>query len=170
VLFLFSYTESIVMKDSRIELDDLDLELLKRLQHDSSVTKADLGRQLSLSQPAVHHRIRRLEQRGYIRRYVALLDRELLNLDLTCFVQVSVQRHHRDHIVAFQQAVRAMPEVLDCHHMTGEFDFLLKVVVSSRKALETLLVDRLSTLPGVAHLHTSVVLSEVKHVTELPLE
>jgi DNA-binding Lrp family transcriptional regulator len=63
-----------------------------------------------------------------------------------------------------------MPEVLDCHHMTGEFDFLLKVVVSNRKALETLLVDRLSTLPGVAHLHTSMVLSEVKHVTELPLD
>jgi DNA-binding Lrp family transcriptional regulator len=159
-----------IMKDSRPTLDDLDMELLKRLQQDSSVSKADLGRQLNLSQPAIHHRIKRLEERGYIRRYVALLDRELLDLDLTCFVQVSVQRHHRDHIVAFEQAVRAMPEVLDCHHMTGEFDFLLKVVVSNRKALETLLVDRLSTLPGVAHLHTSMVLSEVKHVTELPLE
>ncbi len=158
------------MKDAITGLDDLDLELLRRLQVDSSASKADLGRQLNLSQPAVHHRIRRLEERGYIRRYVALLDRELLGLDLTCFVQVSVQRHHRDHIVAFEREVQAMPEVLDCHHMTGEFDFLLRVVVANRKALETLLVDRLSTLPGVAHLQTNLVLSEVKQVTALPLE
>ena len=153
---------------TRAVLDDLDLELLRRLQNDASASKADLARQLHLSQPAVHHRIKRLEERGYIQRYVALLDRELLDLDLTCYVQVSVQRHHRDHIVAFEEAVLAMPEVLDCCHMTGEFDFLLKVVVSNRKALETLLVERLSTLPGVAHLHTSVVLREVKHVTALP--
>ncbi len=158
------------MKDIFTGLDEIDLELLRHLQHDASITKADLGRQLNLSQPAVHHRVRRLEERGYIRRYVALLDRELLGLDLTCFVQVSVQRHHRDHIVAFEQAVQAIPEVLDCHHMTGEFDFLLRVVVTNRKALETLLVDRLSTLPGVAHLQTSVVLSEVKQITALPLE
>lgn len=158
------------MKDSRTGLDDLDLELLKRLQTDASASKAELGRQLNLSQPAVHHRIKRLEERGYIRRYVALLDRTLLDLDLTCFVQISVQRHHRDHIVAFEQAVLAIPEVLDCHHMTGEFDFLLRVVVANRKSLETLLVDRLSTLPGVAHLQTSVVLSEVKQITALPLE
>lgn len=158
------------MKDSRTGLDDLDLELLKRLQRDASASKADLARQLNLSQPAVHHRIKRLEERGYIRAYVALLDRQLLDLDLTCFVQISVQRHHRDHIVAFEQAVLAIPEVLDCHHMTGEFDFLLRVVVANRKALETLLVDRLSTLPGVAHLQTSVVLSEVKQITALPLE
>ena len=158
------------MKDMRTGLDDLDLDLLKRLQRDASVSKADLARQLNLSQPAVHHRIKRLEERGYIRQYVALLDRDLLDLDLTCFVQVSVQRHHRDHIFAFEEAVRAMPEVLDCHHMTGVYDFLLKVVVSNRKALETLLVERLSTLPGVGQLHTSVVLREVKHVTALPLE
>jgi DNA-binding Lrp family transcriptional regulator len=151
-------------------LDDLDLELLRQLQRDSSLSKAELGRLLNLSQPAVHHRIKRLEERGYIQRYVALLDRELLGLDLLCFVQVSVQKHHRDHIVAFEQAVQAMPEVLDCHHLTGEFDFLLKVVVTHRKALETLLVERLSTLPGVTRLQTSVVLSEVKCVTELPLE
>ncbi|MBE2185007.1 MAG: Lrp/AsnC family transcriptional regulator [Anaerolineae bacterium] len=158
------------MKDVFTGLDELDLELLRHLQNDSSISKADLGRQLNLSQPAVHHRVRRLEERGYIRRYVALLDRELLGLDLTCFVQVSVQRHHRDHIVAFEQAIQAIPEVLDCHHMTGEFDFLLRVVVTNRKALETLLVDQLSTLPGVAHLQTSVVLSEVKQITALPLD
>jgi DNA-binding Lrp family transcriptional regulator len=151
-------------------LDELDLDLLRHLQRDSSISKADLGRLLNLSQPAVHHRVRRLEERGYIQRYVALLDRELLGLDLLCFVQVSVQKHHRDHIVAFEQAVQAMPEVLDCHHLTGEFDFLLKVVVTHRKALETLLVERLSTLPGVTRLQTSVVLSEVKHVTAIPLE
>ena len=158
------------MNESRIGLDEIDMALLRRLQEDASQSKAELGRQLNLSQPAIHHRIRRLEERGYIRQYVALLDRELLDLDLTCFVQVSVQRHHRDHIVAFEEAVLSMPEVLDCHHTTGEYDFLLRVVVSNRRALETLLVERLSVLPGVAQLQTSVVLREVKSVTTLPLE
>jgi DNA-binding Lrp family transcriptional regulator len=158
------------MNDYPTGLDDLDLELLRHLQRDASISKADLSRLLNLSQPAINHRVKRLEARGYVRRYVALLDRELLGLDLLCFVQISVQRHHRDHIVAFEEAVRAMPEVLDCHHMTGEFDFLLKIVVTNRKALETLLVERLSTLPGVTRLQTSVVLSEVKHVTEIPIE
>ncbi len=158
------------MTDSPTGLDDLDLELLRHLQRDASISKAELSRLLNLSQPAINHRVKRLEARGYIQRYVALLDRELLGLDLLCFVQISVQRHHRDHIVAFEEAVRAMPEVLDCHHMTGEFDFLIKIVVANRKALETLLVERLSTLPGVTRLQTSVVLSEVKHVTEIPIE
>ena len=158
------------MNDHPTGLDELDLALLTHLQRDASISKAEVSRLLTLSQPAVHHRIRRLETRGYIQRYVALLDRELLGLDLLCFVQVSVQRHHRDHIIAFEQAVLAMPQVLDCHHLTGDFDFLLKVVAPNRRALETLLVERLSTLPGVTRLQTSVVLSEVKHVTEIPIE
>ena len=143
--------------NQRTGLDDIDVEILRLLQDDASISKAELGRRLNLSQPAVHHRVKRLEERGYIQRYVAILDHELLGLDLICFVQV-------------EQAVLAMPEVLDCHHLTGDADFLLKVVAPNRKALEHLLVERLSTLPGVTHLETSVVLREVKHVTALPLE
>ncbi|MCA9909765.1 MAG: Lrp/AsnC family transcriptional regulator [Anaerolineae bacterium] len=154
----------------RTGLDDMDVEILRLLQDDASISKAELGRRLSLSQPAVHHRIKRLQERGYIQRYVAILDHELLGLDLICFVRVSVARHHRDHIAAFEQVVLEMPEVLECHHLTGDADFLLKVVAPNRKALEHLLVERLSILPGVDHLETSVALREVKHVTALPLE
>ena len=116
----------------RTGLDDMDVEILRLLQADASISKAELGRRLSLSQPAVHHRIKRLQERGYIQRYVAILDHELLGLDLICFVRVSVARHHRDHIAAFEQVVLEMPEVLECHHLTGDADFLLKVVAPNR--------------------------------------
>ena len=157
-------------RSSRIELDRTDLRILDALQRDGSLSAAELAERVGLAVTTCWRRVKRLEDARVIRGRVALLDRELLGLDLLCFVQISVQRHHRDHIVAFEEAVRAMPEVLDCHHMTGEFDFLLKIVVANRKALETLLVERLSTLPGVTRLQTSVVLSEVKHVTEIPIE
>ncbi len=151
-------------------LDETDVMILNQLQTDASLTKADLARQLHLSQPAINQRIKRLEKRGYIQRYVALLDRELLGHDLLCFIQVVMQAHHRDRIGVFRQVVQDMPEVLECHHMTGEFDFLVKVVVPNRKALERLLVEKLSTIPGVARIQTSMVLCEVKNTTAIPLE
>lgn len=151
-------------------LDDLDMMILDALQTDSSLSNAELSRRLSLSQPAIHNRIKRLEKRGYIRRYVALLERELLGYDLLCFVQVTVQGHHKERIENFRQAVQAIPEVLECHHMTGDFDFLLKVIVPNHKALERLLTERLSVIPGVARLQTSLALSEVKYTTAIPLE
>jgi Lrp/AsnC family transcriptional regulator, leucine-responsive regulatory protein len=155
---------------ARTGLDDMDMAVLAALQSDASVTAAELARQMNLSQPAMHNRIRRLRERGYIQRITALLDRELLGLDLMCFIHVAMQAHHRDRIGVFQAAVATMPEVLECHHVTGEFDFLLKVVVTHRKALEELLVQRLSTIEGVVKIQTSMVLSEVKSTTDLPLE
>lgn len=152
------------------ELDELDAAILGMLQEDASLTNAELARRLHISPPAVHSRIKRLKRQGYIQRVVALLDRELLGHDMLCFVQVIMQGHHRDRIDAFRQAVQDIPQVLECHHMTGEYDFLLKVLAYNRTALERLLVEKLSVIPGVARLQTSVVLSEVKRTTAIPLE
>jgi Lrp/AsnC family transcriptional regulator, leucine-responsive regulatory protein len=155
---------------ANIGLDDLDIMILQALQTDASLSNAELARRLNLSQPATHNRVKRLERRGYIRRTVALLDRELLGHDLLCFVQVIMQAHHKDRIETFQQAVQAMPQVLECHHLTGEYDFLLKVIAPNRKELERLLVEKLSVIPGVGRIQTNVVLSEVKFTTTIPLE
>lgn len=151
------------------ELDDIDRAILRILQGDGRVSNADLARQVALSPPAVHARVRRLEEAGVIRRYVALLDHEALGFELLCLISISMERHRRKDIEQVRQAVLDMPEVLECHHVTGEFDYQLKVVVANRKELEQFVIDRLSTIPGIAHIRTSLVFSEIKSTTELPL-
>lgn len=151
------------------ELDDIDRAILRILQGHGRVSNADLARQVALSPPAVHARVRRLEEAGVIRRYVALLDHEALGFELLCLISISMERHRRKDIEQVRQAVLDMPEVLECHHVTGEFDYQLKVVVANRKELEQFVIDRLSTIPGIAHIRTSLVFSEIKSTTELPL-
>jgi Lrp/AsnC family transcriptional regulator, leucine-responsive regulatory protein len=151
-------------------VDDYDREILSVLQQDGRIPNAELARRLSLSPPAIHARLRRLEELGLIQRYAALLDREKLGFDLLCFVNISLQRHTREHVDIFRDRIRQIPQVLECHHVTGEYDYLLKVVVRNRKELEHLLMEQLTPIPGVAHIHTSLVLNEIKAATALPLE
>ena len=149
--------------------DECDLEILRTLQIDGRISNADLARRINLSPPATYARVRRLEEQGYIRRYVALLDLDMAGFDLLCFVHVSLQLHQLQQVDGFKQAICQMPEVLECHHVTGEYDYLLKVVLRNRKDLERFAVERLTPIPGVARIHTSLVLSVVKETTALPL-
>ncbi len=159
-----------MIKDSsETRLDDVDRDILRILQTDGRISNADLARQVNLSPPATHARLKRLEEGGVIRAIAAVLDRDRLGFDLLCFVQVSLQLHRLESVEAFRAAIRDMPEVQECYHLTGEYDYLLKVVVRNRKDLERFLVDRLTPLPGVARIHTSVVFNEVKSTTALPL-
>lgn len=150
-------------------LDDVDLRILEVLQHDGRVTNADLARRVDLSPPAVLARVRRLQEQGYIRGFAALLDRERVGYDMLCFVSVTLLAHGAQPVDAFRAAIADMPEVLECHHVTGEYDYLLKVAVRNRKALERFVLDRLTPVPGIARIHTSLVLREIKSTTALPL-
>jgi DNA-binding Lrp family transcriptional regulator len=151
------------------DLDELDKAILQRLQADGRMSNVDLAAQINLSPPAVHARLKRLEGRGYIRQYVALLDREKVGYDMLCFIHVNLQLHQPEQVENFRQVIQQMPEVLECHHLTGEYDYLLKVVVHNRQDLERFVVKRLTPIPGIARIHTSLVLSEVKTTTALPL-
>jgi Lrp/AsnC family transcriptional regulator, leucine-responsive regulatory protein len=150
-------------------LDELDRAILQALQTDGRISNADLARQINLSPPAVHARIRRLEKQGYIRQYTALLDPEKAGYDMTCFVQMSLQVHQHQQVEAIRLAIQQMPEVLECYHLTGEFDYLMKVVVHNRQDLERFVMQRLTVLPGVARVQTGIVLSAVKSTTNIPL-
>lgn len=152
-----------------IQLDNKDRDIIKILQHEGRVSFAELGRRIELSAPAVHARVRRLEEQGLIRGYVALLDREKAGNDVLCFINVSLRHHQREEDESFRAAVLEMPEVLECHHLTGEFDYLLKVIVPNRGALEAFLMDRLTSLPGLDKVQTSLVLREIKDETAIPL-
>ena len=150
-------------------LDDVDRAILRELQEDGRLSNLDLARRVGLSPPATHARVRRLERDGVIGRYVAIVDREQAGFDLLCFVNVGLRAHRHDEIERFRDAVAAMPEVLEIHHVTGEYDYVLRVALRNRRDLERFLVERLSLLPGIARIQTSLVLREVKRTTALPI-
>jgi len=151
-------------------LDNIDKAILQEMQKDGRLSNAELARRINLSPPATHARMRQLEKRGYIRQYAALLNREKTGYDMLCFVHMSLQLHQQELIDRVRDAINQMPEVLECYHVTGEFDYLLKVVIRNRKDLERFVMDRLTPISGVARVYTSLVLTEVKSTTSLPLD
>ncbi len=159
------------MIESSVEagLDETDKAILAMLQTDGRISNAEIARRVELSAPATHARVKRLEEAGVIRQYVTLLDRETMGYDMVCFINVSLQLHQFDAIERFKQLVLDMPEVLECHHVTGEFDYLLKAVFHNRDQLQRFVVDRLTPIPGMARINTSLVFTEIKATTELPL-
>jgi len=151
------------------KLDSIDESILRELQMDGRIRNSELARLVNLSPPAVHARMRRLEKQGVIRRYVALLDPAKVGYDMLCLISVSMQLQTFELVETFRNTISEMPEVLECHQLTGEFDCILKVAIRNRKDLERFVVDRLTPIPGVARIHTSLVLAEVKSTTALPI-
>jgi len=159
-----------IKSSENIMLDHVDKSLLRALQADGRLSNVELARKINLSPPATHSRLRRLEKDGYIRQYTAVVDREKAGYDLLCFIHISLQMHQVTQVEKFREATRKMPEVLECHHITGEYDYLLKVALRNRKDLESFVVGKITPIPGVARIHTSLVLVEVKSTMALPLE
>lgn len=151
------------------ELDKKDIAILTALQQDSRITNVELARRVELSPPAVHARIRRLEESGIICSYATIVNREALGYDMICFIEVNMQLHNADTITDFRMQVASMPEVLECHQLTGDTDYLLKVVIRSKRDLERFLVEKLMPIEGVARVKTSMSLSEIKSTTVIPL-
>ncbi len=151
-------------------LDATDYAILALLQEDSNRTDVDLAREVSLSASGLKKRLRKLERRGVIQQRVTLLDRNAVDLGLLCFVQVYLTHHQADARQQFSNKVLRLPEVLECHFLTGEHDYMLKIVARDYRHLEHILADQLASIPGVDRLLTSIVLNEIKHTTALPLE
>lgn len=150
-------------------LDKTDRQLLNEIQQDSRISNSELARRIKLSQPATHARLKRLETLGVVRQHVSLLDRDKLGLDLICFFQVRLEAHSEEALLRFEQQVKAFDEVLECHYLTGQFDYLLKAVFANRRALEQFERQRLTALSDVVQITTSIALSEIKMTTVLPL-
>lgn len=150
-------------------LDTIDIAILQELQNDGRISNVELAERINLSPPATHARLKRLDEQGYIQDYVALLDQEKLGFDMMCFISVSLQLHQPEELENFRAIINDIPEVLECFHVTGEFDYLLKVIIQNRKDLQRFVVNQLTPIPGVARIYTSLVLSELKSTTELPL-
>ena len=152
-----------------ITLDDVDRDIVRHLQVDGRISNLDLSRAIGLSPAATHARVRRLEERGVISGYAAQVNAELAGFDLLCLVSIGIVLHQQDAVTRVRKALSELPEVLECHHVTGQFDYQIKVVLRDRRALERFVVDKLTPLPGIARIQTSVVLSTVKDTPALPL-
>lgn len=150
-------------------LDETDARILEILQREGRISNRELATRVNLSPPAALMRVRRLEAMGIITGYVALLGREQLGYDMVCFISVTLQMHQIEQVERFRRAVSAMPQVLECHHVTGDYDYLLKVVVRNRQDLERFVMAQLTPIQGIARIHTSLVLNEIKHTTRLPI-
>ena len=153
----------------RPPLDDLDRRLLAQLQGDARITSVELARRLKLSAPGLQKRVRKLEQRGVIKGYATLVNRQAVGLDLLCFVQVLLAHHRPGSVERFPARIGRLPEVLECYYLTGEIDYLLKVVVANHDDLERFLFEKLMKIDGVDRVRTSIVLKELKTSTALPL-
>lgn len=154
----------------RDRFDEVDLHILRLLQEDGRMTNADLARTVGLSPPSVLQRVRKLEDLGVIRGYSTLLDQEKLGFSLTVFAQISLALHQEAPIERFRRAIQDIPEVLECYHVSGEFDFLLKIVVEDMKAYEALVRDKLSKIKGLGKIQSCFALATNKQVHRLPLE
>ena len=151
-------------------VDQTDTAILSHLQNDASISNVKLAEKIGLSPAATLSRVKKLEQEGFISGYTAIINKEKLGYDLLCIVQVSLESHEVHLVQQFREEIQEMPQVLECFFLTGQSDYLLKVAVKNRQALEYFLVHVLTPASGVARLQTSVVLSEVKsRSTLLPL-
>src|SRR6186713_1199193 len=150
-------------------LDTTDWRILARLQDEARMSNVDLAKAVNLSPSPCLNRVRALEESGVISRYVTLLDPLKLGLTVSVFIQVSLEKQMRGALDTFENSVLARDEVMECYLMTGDADYLLRVVVPDMQSLERFIVDYLARIPGVASIKSSFALKQVKYKTALPL-
>jgi DNA-binding Lrp family transcriptional regulator len=150
-------------------MDKIDIKILKELQSDGRASSQQLSERVGLSPAPVWRRVRALESQGVIQGYHAQVDRSRVGLQGCMFAQISLDRHSAEIVQNFERAVRDAPEILECYAVTGDADFLLKILVPSPEAYDAFLHRFLFNLPGVRQTRTIVALRELKHEVRLPL-
>ncbi|GAA0784196.1 Lrp/AsnC family transcriptional regulator [Marinobacterium sediminicola] len=153
----------------RVELDGYDRKILHHLQQDGRISNQQLAEKVGLSPAACWRRVRALEEQGVIEGYSALLNAEVMGQAMSVFVLVSLQRHNLDSTEEFEHQVMTYPEVLQCFAVTGNADFVLRVVVPDMRSYDRFLNEKIFTLQGIAQVHSNFALREIKNTQHLPL-
>lgn len=153
-----------------IELDKIDLQILKILQQNGRITNLQLSNEIGLSPAPTLERVRKLENSGYILSYHALVDEEKLGLGIKTFIQVSLDFHKSNTIQTFLNEIQEIKEITECHHVTGQCDFLLKVYVKDIKSYEQLIMQKISRISVVKTFQTMIIMSTNKKEPTVPLE
>tara|TARA_Y100001935_G_scaffold164928_1_gene135663 strand:- start:606 stop:1061 length:456 start_codon:yes stop_codon:yes gene_type:complete len=151
-------------------MDHFDKKLLSILQTNGRMSNVELSDAVNLSESACLRRVKSLEERGFIDKYVALLDQKKAGLTDTVFVHIVLKREEKSELLAFEEAVKKIPEILECYLMTGEFDYLLHLVVANMADFERLHNESLTQLPGVSRVNSSFAIRTVQKTTALPID
>ncbi len=152
---------------SKMNFDAIDRKLLDLLQTDSKQTNKELSSKLNLSVTAVYERIKKLENQGVISRYVALIKKEKVDKTFVAFCHIKLIQHSQAYVVKFEKEVANLEEVLECYHISGDYDYLLKVIVKDMEAFREFMVNKLTSINHIGSTHSMFVINEVKHTTAI---
>jgi len=152
-----------------MKLDRYDYSLLDILQNDGRITNSELAQRVALSESACLRRVKALEQHGLIEGYTARVNQQKAGLGVNVFVSITLERQEQTDMAAFEEAVRAVPEIMECYLMSGEYDYVLRVVVADTTDFERLHSSKLTALPHVARVHSSFALRTVQRSKILPI-
>ena len=149
--------------------DKADKQLLDLLQKDSKITTKELSLHMNLSSTAVYERVRKLERNGVIKGYIALVDKEKVDKAFVVFCQIKLDQHKHEHVNKFEREVIKFEEVLECFNISGEYDYILKIVVTNMKAYRDFLNTKLTTLDHISSTHSTFIINEVKDTSAIHL-
>ncbi len=151
-------------------LDKIDIEILKTLQSDSNITTKELANKVNLSVTPVFERIKKLEKEGYIKKYVAILDAEKLNKSLMAFCSITLKEHTKTIGHKFVKDITALSEVVACYNISGDYDFLLQILVKDMKHYQDFVLNSLGLIENIGSAHTTFVMGEIKQSHEVPID
>ena len=152
-----------------VYLDAIDRRILERLQHDGRLSNADLAEQVGLSSSPCWRRVKALEEAGVIKGYAAQLDAKSVGLSVNVFMSVSLSTQVEKALKDFERAAAERPEVMECYLMTGDSDYLIRVMLPDIAALERFILEQLTPIPGIEKIRSSFTLKQVRYKTALPL-
>jgi Lrp/AsnC family leucine-responsive transcriptional regulator len=147
--------------------DEIDKKLLALLQNDCKQTNKELSNKLNLSVTAVYERIRKLEREDVIKKYVALIKKEKVEKAFVVFCHIKLVQHTQEYVIKFEKEVANLSEVLECYHISGDYDYLLKVLVKDMVAFREFMVNKLTSINHIGSTHSMFVINEVKHTTAI---
>jgi len=153
-----------------IQLDAIDKKLLHFLQIDSKQTNKELSGKLNLSVTAVYERIKKLERAQIISGYVALVDKKQVDRAFVTFCSIKLLQHSKDYVIQFEKEVKQIDEILECYHISGDYDYLLKVIVADMDEFREFMVKKLTTISHIGSTHSAFMINEVKHTTAISVE
>lgn len=150
-------------------MDIYDKKILVALQQEGRITNKDLAEQVSLSQAPCWRRVDALEKQGLIKGYTAIVNQDMLGLNITAFAQISLDNHHPKTVELFDQGIQQWPEILECHATSGESDYLLKIVTQDMNSYNQLIYEKILRLPSIRSINTSFSMQQKKRTSQLPI-
>ena len=159
-----------IENNSTIRFDEIDIQIIKLLQENARITNKELAAKLSLTTTPIYERVKRLERLKVIEKYVALINPEAVGKGLMAICMLRLEKHTKDKLAAFEAHVATIPEVVECYHLAGQYDYHLKVLVKDMNTFQDFIVNKLSISENLSNVQSSFVMSKISDTTAIPLQ